>query len=794
MFANRNLCAISYPWLWSNILVKIIDYHFSISDRRLFVKLMGVFTALFGFPSFIAKLSCLKSAPENDGFWSIMLSVDSVDFYTLIAFIVLCFLFLLIVYKKDTIEHVALKEANVTERLAQQVKFQTQKNEASGKYLPGTFIEASKVKEQLRCFADPVVFYKKNLSSISRLNFDYYTRRLLRKGLPGFRFNLSEIPEATKNYEAALKNGRTAKSYLDSLLSAIPSKDNTSYFLKRKFEEAESNLPYIYSQFCIILGNAGQGKTNFLCDLAANVLLKRNIPSLFLNAFEIKADAIEQSISHAIYPSEYIPLATIFKSLDRYCERINKPFVIIVDGLNENPQPSLMAESLKSFIKEIQNYPYIKVVLSCRSEYYEIYFQDIETVFLEDNYVIKKDIYSHLDEHKRDVLVKRYLAYFKIAANLDEEVEKELSSDLLLLRIFSEAFSNKQLGSVNSLLYDEMYHAYYDKMTSRAVDKLKNEKGIIVTKSTIQSFFIKILTCMIDQDKFMGVEMSTIEQVIPEREHELFHRFIDENILLRRDIDSCNTSLGSKELVSFTYDNFRDYLIADYIVNCIYFQDLSKFKSCVDNYTTVGHTLKEGIVAFLFLLAKKQNDISRYHYLRTKSWFDDAFLEYIWQIPNEFLNQNDVEDIKRLMVSRPRNTAYRLVYWGRWDTNRNPLINITLLLNHLSSLNDIELKQYLNECWKQDHPTKYPWGKLQKSETEQLVEQLNKIVDEKSWEQNKEIHNVMEFALYFASISSRIYGVYKRYQSASHNIAQMETVESISQSSAVIKCIKGLKS
>ena len=61
----------------------------------------------------------------------------------------------------------------------------------------------------------------------------------------------------------------------------------------------------------------------------------------------------------------------------------------------------------------------------------------------------------------------------------------------------------------------------------------------------------------------MGIEMAYIEAEIPEREHDLFHRFIDENLLLRRDIKIANTSLGNTEIISFTYDNFRDYLIAD---------------------------------------------------------------------------------------------------------------------------------------------------------------------------------------------------------------------------------------
>lgn len=794
LFVRRNTIAISYPWLWNNILVKIIDYHFSISDRKLYLKLVSAFVAVFGLPSFVVKLSSWANSELQTSFWSLMFSMDSVDFYTFIAFVILCVVFVVLILKNNkNIKHTELQESDIIQRLENQVKFQVQKNIVSGKYLPNTFLEISNVKEQLRCFVDPVVFYEKIRSSLARLNFDFYKRRLTRAGLSEFGFNVSRLPISSRSLDITIQNGTAARAYMESLVSSLNSEKNDSYYLKRKIERVSVNLSYISAQFSFILGDAGQGKTNFLCDLASNVILKRQIPCIFLNAFELNADTIEQSIAHSIYPLDNIPLSMILKYLNIHCEKTNKPFIIIIDGLNENSQPAALASNLILFITEIEKYSNIRVIFTCRNEYYDIYFKPIESSISANNYVKNTNIYSGLGNQERKILLGRYLKYFNISASLSEEIEKELSDDLLLLRIFSEAFADKHLGSVHTLLYDEMYQLYYDRMSERAVDSLKKVKGTLISKTTIQSFFIKILSLMIHRNEFMGIEMAYIEAEIPEREHDLFHRFIDENLLLRRDIRIANTSIGNTEIISFTYDNFRDYLIADYLVNHISKSDYVLFKKCVDLYTNTGHMLKEGIMAFLFLLSKKKDDISCFQYFRNKEWFDDTFSEYIWQIPSRYITEYDVDDIRRLLVSSPRAIAPKLLYWRRWDTKLNPHINISLLLNYLSSLDDVELKEYLFECWNPIPVRNYIGRSIEKSELGNLIDALQRIIDERRWEQNEDIHYVMEFALYFAVLSPNISRIYKQYLNLNNNLSQLCRVRECCQSRTLKQYIDSIK-
>lgn len=81
----------------------------------------------------------------------------------------------------------------------------------------------------------------------------------------------------------------------------------------------KADVEFINKRLCILTANAGQGKTNFICDFAANVLGKRNIPSLYVNGYEVDASNIENSISHAVYPTNTYTFGEILEAIKEYC-------------------------------------------------------------------------------------------------------------------------------------------------------------------------------------------------------------------------------------------------------------------------------------------------------------------------------------------------------------------------------------------------------------------------------------------------------------------------------------------
>ena len=59
---------------------------------------------------------------------------------------------------------------------------------------------------------------------------------------------------------------------------------NESYLNSTKSKRRIEDLSYLISRICLLTGEAGQGKTNFICDYVQNVLLKRHIPFIYIKS------------------------------------------------------------------------------------------------------------------------------------------------------------------------------------------------------------------------------------------------------------------------------------------------------------------------------------------------------------------------------------------------------------------------------------------------------------------------------------------------------------------------------
>ena len=219
----------------------------------------------------------------------------------------------------------------------------------------------------------------------------------------------------------------------------------------------------------------------------------------------------------------------------KYCYAIRKPIVFIIDGLNENPYPEHFAISLEKFLKRFLAFDFVKIIMTCRSEYFDENFSGLLNAFCDDM-IIERDIYQHIHDGDEELLLKKYFRYFNIVITLDEGVKSCLTNNLLLLRIFCEANRDKQLGLVSHIKRDELFTAYFDKMLSRLAETHDWEGRKVLRTRKIKKFFSLILKYMIQNDTFFNVPIEDLFEEMEEEDENMLLRFLDENILLRKDL------------------------------------------------------------------------------------------------------------------------------------------------------------------------------------------------------------------------------------------------------------------
>ena len=161
------------------------------------------------------------------------------------------------------------------------------------------------------------------------------------------------------------------KEYLRLKYDELKSSKSRDYFSSFKFERQHEHLKYVGGKLLLITTSAGQGMTNLVCDLVDRVLLSRRIPFVYLNGYEIWPDNIGQSFADMMLPGSAATFDNAIKEIATYCKYKRCPVIFIIDGLNENPKPEVFASHLEVFLDLVLQYDCVKVLMTCRTEYYQ---------------------------------------------------------------------------------------------------------------------------------------------------------------------------------------------------------------------------------------------------------------------------------------------------------------------------------------------------------------------------------------------------------------------------------------
>lgn len=670
------------------------------------------------------------------------------------------------------------------------------KNITSGKYLPNVFIEDRKTKQFLRDFVDPYTFCKLALErcdsfELYRLNRD---RRINHK--PPFDFDISAYKSCVAEESIGTFYQRVGdfQRFLRAKYNELNSGSSRDYFSSSRFGRQNEHLQYVKGKLLLITSTAGQGKTNLVCDLVDKVLLTRHIPFIYLNGYEIKPDDIGRSFADMMLPGTGISFDNAIKEVATYCKYKRCPIIFIIDGLNENPMPDVFASHLEVFLDLVLQYDCVKVLMTCRTEYYKERFASLDAAF-NDRMLKIEGLNEHFREEEEQKLLHNYLEYFRIKANITHHVKEALCEDLLLLRIFSEANQGRTLGHVHSIKREELFAEYYELMAQKLIEKVQNEQHYQLERASIAAFMENMVKYMIGNDSFFNVPLPLLLKDMAKEEVEIFKRFLDENILLRKDLaPDAKGAFSHQEVVNFTYDAFRDYILSAYISDSILPYNQAEYERLVGIYTASGHQLREGMSPFLFVHSKNNQQKAVYGYLAQLDWYEDVFESYIWDVKEEAIDEEDVKTVQRLLQKdNPQHVAKRLLFWGRWKTDEYRLLNIRLLLDHLATLDDDGLGAFMEKVWSQK-VERYYGGEKSKSDRWYMINSLEELLKDSQITAHNDFHNIYELLLYMSSCSE-VYArnVYIQYLKQYGNAQQLESVQKATHSNQLVVMIEQYK-
>lgn len=505
-----------------------------------------------------------------------------------VAIIVVLFVWLLLTFRKK-----------INKSTKKQVDFFI----SDGKYIPQIYIELSEAMEYLRYFTYSNK-WKKRIIRCYNTVFKGYDGKVILKTLNTniksklFLLQKTEtIKSKISKAHNELENIRTYKTKAeDDNREAFFHMRQLIYYRTDALKQCELLIDLIKAKNLIVIGSAGNGKTNLLCRLS-EMLIKIKLPCLLINARDINTNCSDYIVNKLPFVKKIHNHSALFLRIyDCLLFLRRKHFFIIIDAINENDRDAFV-ESLGSLLDDFSKYKRIKFILSCRSEYfdsrYSQYFNSCES----QPYKLKLDE-IHYDERAKEKIFSVYSEYYNMHTHLPKYIKDRLLNSLLLMRIFFEVNSNQEKCNLE-LRNAEIYKMYIDMISSKTV-------GLDLHK-----IMNNISKLMVDSLNFDSVKIADLG--LSSKDLETFQKCLDNNLIISRKlVEGTDITERTYEVIYFVFDELRDFCLSRYLLITAEDEQDKSFASLFSFLETIFKEKQsplEGVLKYSYYYLKKtQND------------------------------------------------------------------------------------------------------------------------------------------------------------------------------------------
>jgi hypothetical protein len=628
------------------------------------------------------------------------------------------------------------RQVRFREQLTKFLEFAADKIEVekrSRKYIPSVFVETHITKEEVRLFANPLFFYRKIQDNLAKFNYDNLNSRLriARERELSLELDHTLLTEAPLTFtELSHWLERVNKAVARELAKVRPlswyrDKSEEPYepingataewsIVRFKVESSASGLTsrlqdvlglidLIKKKIFLVTSMAGQGKTNFVCDLVENQFRSFEIPSLFIPARELNGYTPNKRLLEFISNNRYSPNVTKLHELlalfNGVALEIGKPFLIAIDGINEVADLNGFSDELRAFCNAVCQYDMVKIIITCRSEFFDDKFASMLNEPFSVHIHRVGDLRSKMTESSKTRILKSYFTHFTINGKCSRIAEDFLKNDLLLLRIFCERYQNCDVGYMADIYKGDLFEQYL-------LRKINLFPQTLQAKALPALY--RIVTAMLDANNFSKLSVRNF----PVEEQDIIRLFVEEDVILRQDIGAKGLAAIGDLAISFTYDELRDFVIAYKLVRGGDAPgDARNLPAALA--TLPGLPVYEGVYRYAYLLARNANDVAAIAACENSPDFAEHFSLNVHLLPPAVQTRDDVERVKALladssMVERIRRAAKFLVQRG----SVTDLLNITILRDHLNGLETEEHAKFIRTLFGQRYDyDAYAWRK-----------------------------------------------------------------------------------
>jgi hypothetical protein len=193
----------------------------------------------------------------------------------------------------------------------------------------------------------------------------------------------------------------------------------------------------------------------------------------------------------------------------------------------------------------------------------------------------------------------------------------------------------------------------------------------------------------VENRKFADVPVDTVPSV----HLDYLSQLLDEDILVRRDLVA-DSVLGRVEVINFTFDACRDFLLADYLLNIVFKTDPGRFERLTRDLTDEQSTVAEGLQDYLFYASRHLQDAGATAIIKGQPWYDAVFVRCVLDLDGADVTQEETDILRQICLQvgpwAPEIACRLLV---NYDVSLSPYANIRVLFDVFDTIgqNDFEM-------------------------------------------------------------------------------------------------------
>ena len=192
------------------------------------------------------------------------------------------------------------------------------------------------------------------------------------------------------------------------------------------------------SQFMLLRGCAGVGKTHAIVDHAIHINKKKQICLVFYGE-DFTGDEPWKIIVNKLGLSSNINRDELWGMIDSAAEATEKPAIIYIDALNESPKRHRWKTSwLEPLRQQITNFPRLKICVSCRDTYLdEVFDERNEWIEFEHNGFLGREFDA----------IKQFFEFYQLEPPTTPLLQSEFANPLFL-HLVCQAIQSSESRSI----------------------------------------------------------------------------------------------------------------------------------------------------------------------------------------------------------------------------------------------------------------------------------------------------------------------------------------------------------